>query len=220
MIIAEIGINHNGNLDLAKQLIDKAKWAGADVAKFQTFWNIARLKEYEFKKEEWIEIKEYCDNKEITFASTPHTFNAIHFLEDLVPFYKIAHTYISLPNFLIEIANKGKPILVSTGNIFNEDGMATDEEILNTLKYLEDCEVTLMHCVSKYPCNDPHYERIDELKELGYPVGLSDHSREIKLPKGLPVYEKHLMLKDMDCIDRKVSITPKVFKYIVKRLNE
>jgi sialic acid synthase SpsE len=219
IIIAECGLNHNGDLNLAKKLVDAAVYAGADAVKFQTFWGIYHLKQYEFSKEQWIDLKKYCDKKEITFLSTPHTFEAIHFINKLVPIHKIASTYLGLPNFLIEVADKKKPILLSTGSMVRADGMATLEEICMALTYLENNKkITLMHCVSKYPCEDICRWREESLVELGYDVGLSDHTKNIHYDRTYPYLEKHIMLDKMDCPDKCVSITPNEFKEMVKCL--
>jgi sialic acid synthase SpsE len=214
-IIAEAGINHNGNIKLAKQLALEAKKAGADYIKYQTFWDIYHLKKYEFTKKQWIELKKYCDKINITFLSTPHTFEAIHFINKLVPIHKIASTYLGLLNFLIEVANKNKPILLSTGNLIHNDGMATIEEIENALTYLKNNKITLMHCVSKYPCYNAKRERELELSKLGYDIGLSDHTKNIIYDRTYSYLEKHIMLEGIDCLDECVSITPKEFKEMV-----
>jgi len=214
-IIAEAGVNHNGDIEIARRMITEAKEAGADAIKFQTFWNISKLKKYELTKVEFHHLYKFCKDKDITFLSTPHTFEAIHFLDALVPIYKIASTYMGNANFLFEVAEKGKPIMLSTGSLLHESGMATDEEITRALGWLKKAPtVTLLHCVSKYPCKSPHYERIKELKSLCSNVGLSDHSKNIEVPI-VPFIERHLKLDDADCLDNSVSLTPKEFKKFV-----
>ena len=220
MIIAEAGINHDGNLDTAMELARMAKDSGADAVKYQTFWHIRRFKDYEFTKKEWIKLKEYCDNIDITFLSTPHTFEAIHFLDDLVPIHKIASVYMYNPNFLVEVNSKNKPIILSTGNMISDDGMSRIKEVENALKYLDIERVTLMICQSKYPSDNIDIHREDYFRKLGCSsIGLSDHSKIIKIPK-YQVIEKHFMLKDMDCIDKNVSLTPDQFKEMVKWLKQ
>jgi sialic acid synthase SpsE len=219
VIIAEAGVNHNGNLETAKKLVKVASEAGADAVKFQTFWNIELLKKYELSKKEFLVLKEYCDSKGILFLSTPHTFEAIHFLDELIPVYKIASTYLPNINFLREVANKNKPILLSTGSLVHDNGMATDEEIGNALKFIPDAKVTLLHCVSKYPCVNPMYERVSELSKFNCSVGISDHSMNIKLPRGLEIYEKHIMLENQRCVDENVSLRPKQFKEMIEWLH-
>ena len=213
-IIAEAGIAHNGNLNIAKRYVDLAKQLEADAVKFQTFWHIGWLKQYELTKDETIELKEYCDEKKIAFLSKPWIFEAVEFLAPLVSMYKIPSPYNCNPNFLKHVASMKKPILLSTGNQVHDNGMATDEEIRNALAVIPDAEVTLLHCVSKYPCKDEHFERIEELKKFGKPVGLSDHSKEIKLPK-VSVIEKHIMLDDVFSIDECVSLNPIQFKQMI-----
>ena len=217
--IAEIGINHNGKLRLAIKLADEAYAAGADVAKYQTFWDMGRLEQYELNISEWIKLKKHCDKIGIIFMSTCHTFNSIDFIDTFVPMHKIASPYITNKDFIDKILDTGKPILMSTGNTKNDDGMATFEEIEETLSWINRKDnLILMHCVSKYPCEDPCYWRINELKEFGYPVGLSDHSKNIIIPKDIEVIEKHFMLEDQECIDKNVSLTPTEFKTMVDLL--
>jgi N,N'-diacetyllegionaminate synthase len=218
MIIAEAGINHNGKLELAKKLVDAAVYADADAIKFQTFWDIYRLKNFEFSTKQWIELKRYCDKRDILFLSTPHSFKAIHFINKLVPIHKIASSYLGLPNFLMEVADKRKPILLSTGSMIREDGMATIEEVKCALRYLDYRNVTLMHCISKYPCYNIHREREEELSKLGCKVGLSDHTTNIIYNKKYPYLEKHLMLENGLCPDENVSINPNQFKEMVECL--
>jgi len=221
-IIAEAGINHNGKLELVKQLIELAKDAGADAIKFQTFWNIGRLKEYELSYMDWSRIVFSCDVEKILCLSTPHCYTAIDFVDEFVPIHKIASPYILDPVFVKMIASKNKPTLFSTGSLIHEDGMATVKEIEKFIlwfgnKYVEN--LIMMHCVSKYPCDDGHYERLSVLEKIAnkydIPVGLSDHTTNVELPRGLPVYEKHIMLESQDCIDKQVSLTPHKFKEMV-----
>lgn len=215
-IIAEAGINHNGNIKLAKILIDAAKGAGADAVKFQTFWNLGKLKYLELTKEEFIELKRYSDSKDIIFLSTPHTIEAIDFLDKLVPVYKVASPFLTDYKFLKHVASKHKPIFLSTGSLIHDDGMATIEEIKQALNVLSFSDVVLMHCVSRYPCFNNHNERIMELEKLNKIVGLSDHTKELNLPY-VPVIEKHLMLREYPyCIDYNVSIYPDEFKKMVQ----
>lgn len=215
-IIAEAGINHNGDIKIAKKLADAAKACDADSVKYQTFENIKFLKKYELTDEEFIDLKDYCDDIGIVFLSTPHTFRSIHFLNELVPMYKVAHPFMFVGKFLIEVDSYGKPIILSTGNQMSSNGMASLDEIGNALKFIKKSKVILMHCISKYPCGNPHYERINELKNsFKLEVGLSDHSKNIKIPK-MKYIERHLMLPNIKSIDSNVSLNPKQFKQMVK----
>ena len=212
-IIAEAGISHNGKLKIAKKLVDVASDAGANAVKFQTFWDINRLKKYELPKGDWYTLEQYCIYKDIQFLSTPHTFKAIHFLEDMVTMYKVASTYLSNINFLKEIARKNKPILLSVGSLIHDNGMASKEEIRNALGFIPNAEVILMHCVSKYPCNDPRFDMMYRLKEFNKTIGISDHSKQIKIPRASYI-EKHIKLDD-NCLDSDVSLNPEEFKQFV-----
>lgn len=210
-IIAEAGISHMGDIDFAKELVNVATTAKVDAVKFQTFWNLDRLSDYELTQDEFIELKRYCDSKDIMFLSTPHTLDAIDFIDALVPIHKVASPFLTDYRFLKKIASKQKPILVSTGSLKHGNGMATFQEIEKALNVLSDCEVYLLHCISKYPCYNNHIERIEYLKKFDYIVGLSDHTKEINvLP--LPIIEKHIMLRDYpDCPDYNVSLYPDEF---------
>lgn len=216
-IIAEAGIAHNGDLEVAKKYVDLAVELKADAVKFQTFWHISWLEKYELKKHEFIALKGYCDIKDIEFMSTPWIFEAIEFLDecDLVKRYKIPSPYNCNKNFLKCVAAKEKPIFLSTGNQVHDNGMATDEEIKNALAVIPDADVTLLHCVSKYPCHDEHFERIEQLKKFGKPIGISDHSREIFLPE-VTAIEKHIVIDGIPSIDECVSLNPKQFKKMIE----
>ena len=214
-IIAEAGLNHVGDIKLARLLIDKAKWAGADAVKFQAINHIHRLEEYNISYRDFFKLKVCCDDRGIEFMCTPHTFEAIHILNKTVKRHKIASSYMGNANFLMEVADRGKPVMLSTGSLLHDNGMATDEEITKALGWMKKApKVTLLHCISKYPCVNPHYERIEELKTLCDNVGLSDHSKNIEVPV-VPIIEKHLMLDDVDCVDKNVSLNPDEFKQMV-----
>ena len=150
--------------------------------------------------------------------STPHTFKAIHMLDSMVHRFKVASSYISNINFLKEVASKNKPILLSTGSLITYNNIMLLEDVYNAVQYIKDSDITLMHCVSQYPCRGGYYSRIEKLKDIGYPVGLSDHTKNIEIPKGLPIVEKHIMLDGVDCIDKDVSLTPNEFKEMVNWL--
>lgn len=219
IVIAEAGIAHKGNINIAKAMVDVAVRAGADAVKFQTFWHINRLKKYELTKDEFRSLHKYCESKKIMFMSTPHTFEAIHFLDDLVSIYKIASTYLSNANFLRDVADKNKPIFLSTGSLVHENGMATDEEIRKALSFIPDADVTLLHCISKYPCADINVERATDMNKFGLPVGLSDHTTNTNAPF-FPVIEKHFMLSGVKCPDDSVSLTPNELTQLIKNVKE
>lgn len=207
-IIAEIGANHNGDMDLAKKLIDSAKLCGCDAVKFQSWTpnslickdeynrnqeyndspkkHFGSLKEmvekYYLRPEQHIDLKKYCDGIGITFISTPFSIKEADFLEKLkVPFYKVASMDINNLLLLEHVAKKNKPIVLSTG-------MATLAEIENAVKTIEskgNYQIILLHCIAIYPpiYEDINLNNIPMLRQtFGYPVGFSDHSIGISIP--------------------------------------
>lgn len=207
-VIAEIGSNHNGDMDLAKRLVDEAKACGCDAAKFQSWTpeslicreeydrnqksddtsdeNSGSLKEmvekYYLRRDQHIALKAHCDQADITFLSTPFSTEEVDLLEEVcVPFYKIASMDIDNLQFLEYIAKKNKPIVLSTG-------MATLSEIDIAVKTIEaqgNSQIILLHCIAIYP---PAYEDINLnnitmlRKTFGYPIGFSDHSLGTAIP--------------------------------------
>jgi len=207
-VIAEIGANHNGDMDLARKLIDSAKSCGCDAVKFQSwspdslvaqeeydrnqqyddspkkhFGSLREMVEkYYLRPDQHVELKQYCDNAGITFFSTPFSIEEADFLEELkVPFYKIASMDINNLLLLKCIARKNNPIIMSTG-------MATLAEIENGVKTIEsegNHQIILLHCIAIYP---PAYEDINLnnipmlRRTFNYPVGFSDHTVGISIP--------------------------------------
>jgi len=248
-IIAEAGINHNGNFKLAKKLVDEAKKAGADAVKFQTFKTenlisektrladyqkenlkekinqFEMLKKYELKKDDFSKLKEYSDSKGIIFLSTPHSNESIDFLDSLVPAYKIGSGDLNNHPFLKIIAGKNKPIILSTG-------MATLKEIkeaVNVIRRGGNNHIIVLHCTTSYPCplEDVNLLVIKELKEkLKLPIGYSDHTSGIITPiiarsLGAVVIEKHFTLnKNFPGPDHKASLEPKQLKKMVEEIRK
>ncbi len=198
-IIAEIGVNHEGCLKKAKELIAQAKEGGADAAKFQTYkaetlvipdspsyWDRNKektesqyklFKKYDsFNELEYIELADYCNTLEIDFLSTGFDEASIDFLDPLMMFYKVSSSDITNVPLLRKIASKGKPILLSTG-------ASTIKEIDNALKTIWNSgknQVGLLHCVLNYPTSDKdaNLKMIKHLKRV-YPnqiIGYSDHT--------------------------------------------
>lgn len=247
-VIAEIGANHNGNMNLAKKMIDSAKQCGCDAVKFQSWTpdslvakeeydrnlqyndspkkHFGSLKEmvekYYLRREQHHELKSYCDEVGIEFCSSPFSENESDLLEELgVNFYKIASMDINNPRLLKHVANKGKPILLSTG-------MATLAEIENAVTLIEqekNFQIILLHCVAIYPpaYEDINLNNISMLRQtFGYPVGFSDHTIGVSIPLasvalGISVLEKHFTLdKDLEGWDHEVSADPEEMKVIVE----
>jgi len=206
-VIAEIGVNHEGNMDLAKRLIDEAKEGGADAVKFQvyraetlaskdspSYWDTSMeptTSQYElFKKHdafwenEMKEIKEYCDDKDIEFMCTPFDVQSADFLNELIDVYKISSSDITNKPFIEYICGFQKPIILSTG-------ASELHEIQEAVSWIEKSgnPLALLHCVLNYPTLDENANlgMIMELKAK-FPdkiIGYSDHT----LPKDMKVCE-------------------------------
>ncbi|MCO5249195.1 MAG: N-acetylneuraminate synthase family protein [Chitinophagales bacterium] len=247
-IIAEIGANHNGDMNLAKIMIDSAKECGADCVKFQS-WSptslIAKeeydrnqsyddspkkhfgsLKEmvekYYLREEQHYELKDYCSSIGIDFCSTPFSEKEVDILEKCnVPFYKIASMDINNRQLLEYVAEKHKPIVLSTG-------MATLAEIDNAVNLLtqKGCkEISLLHCISIYP---PAYEDINLnnitmlQKAFELPIGFSDHSIGVSIPLssialGACIIEKHFTTdKNLPGWDHEISANPEELTIICR----
>ncbi len=246
-IIAEAGVNHNGNRDLACRLIDSAKDAQADAIKFQAFTarklvtfnaekahyqkintresNISQyemLKKLELSRDDFIFLKKYADQKGIIFLATPFDTDSVDFLEPLVDRYKISSgDCVNFP-FLTYVAKKGKPIIVSTGMTTLDDV----QKAIRTLKeYCED--ITLLHCTTNYPCpyEEVNLRAIKTLqKHFNLPVGYSDHTAGIEVSiaataLGATVIEKHCTLdKNLEGPDHKASLEPHELKMMVEAI--
>ncbi len=243
IIIAEAGVNHNGDMTLAKRLIDEAKVAGADYVKFQTAVNptskYAPKAEYQKREtgadetqlqmalklrltlDQHYELYEYCNKVGISYLSTAFDIDSVHFLDSLnLPFWKIPSGEITNLPYLLEIAKTHKPIVMSTG-------MAEMEEIKTTIRILRDNgseDITLLQCHTDYPTmmENVNLRAMNTLAEtFNLPVGLSDHSIGIEVPiaavaMGATVIEKHFTLdRNMYGPDHKASIEPKDLKTMI-----
>lgn len=244
-IIAEAGVNHNGDIKLAKKLVDAAKNAGADAVKFQTFKTenlvskaaqkadyqkqtttseesqFAMLKMLELSFDNFRELKNYCKEKGIVFLSTPFDFDSIDFLESLeIPLYKIPSGEITNLPYLIKIAKTGKPVIISTG-------MSDLVEVELAVEILRDHgagTMTLLHCNTQYPTpyQDANLQAMLTLEErFGFAVGYSDHTLGIEVALaaaalGAKVIEKHFTLdKSLKGPDHKASLDPEELKVMV-----
>lgn len=246
-IIAEAGINHNGKLRNAKKLVDAAVFAGADAVKFQTAkaedvvigtvriadyakknigkntTQLAMIKKLELSYDDFIILKQYCDKKGIIFLSTPHSFDAIDFLDDLVSAFKFGSGDITNIPALRHAAKKGKPIILGTG-------MSTLQEIKNALtaiKSEKNNNIIALHCTTNYPCPVKEVNlraMITMQKELDCLVGYSDHTLGITIPimavtLGAVVIEKHFTLdRSLPGPDHKASLTPNELKIMIREI--
>ncbi len=247
-IIAEAGVNHNGNLEMAKDLIKKAAACGADCIKFQTFKaervvtinapkakyqmsttdktesQLDMLKKIELRPEDHAELKEITEGLDMVFLSTPYNFEDIDILENIgVSAYKVASGQIVELPFLRKIAAKGKPVLLSTG-------MATLDEIdeaLATILETGNEKVILLQCTTNYPSKieDANLRVIPAFQsEFNALTGYSDHTvgEEAAISAvalGARVIEKHFTLdKKLQGPDHSSSMMPDEFNTFVRKL--
>lgn len=244
-VIAEIGVNHNGSIKLAKEMISSAKKAGANAVKFQTFTAEAlvsqgtpkvnyqkqttdeaeshfdMIKKLELSHEDHYPIIEFCRAQEIEFISTPYDLDSARFLDSIgVKTFKTASAdIVDLPLHQF-LAGTGKTVIISTGMAsMNEIG-----EALDFYKAAGNSNVILLHCVSNYPCEfaSLNLKVMQSLEtEFGFPVGYSDHARGAypavaAVAMGAKVVEKHFTLdKNLKGPDHKASSTPEEFKELV-----
>jgi N-acetylneuraminate synthase len=232
-IIAEIGINHNGSVDIAKELIDVAKAAGCNAVKFQkrtpekcvppaqrdiireTPWGLITYLEYryriEFGKEQYKEIDDYCKERGILWFASCWDIDSVDFFDEFdPPCYKVPSASITDLDLLKHIRNKGKPILMSTG-------MSTMEEIERAVSIVGKDNLILFHCTSAYPCKpeELNLKMIGTLrKKFGCPVGYSGHETGLQttvaaVALGACAVERHITLdRAMWGSDQSASVEP------------
>lgn len=249
-VIAEAGVNHNGDIRIAKQLIDAAAKAGADAVKFQTFKaeklvcknakkakyqlettdrtesQFEMLKKLELTQQMHKELMEYCDNRNIVFLSSPFDIESIKFLSGLgMQIFMIpSGEIINLP-YLREVARQQKRVILSTG-------MSSMEEVKTAVDILKNNgtgNITLLHCNTQYPTpmQDVNLLAMVKMHErFNLPVGYSDHTQGIEIPiaataLGATVIEKHFTLdKNMEGPDHKASIEPHELKQMVEGIRK
>ena len=246
-IIAEAGVNHNGDINIAKKLVDKAKEAGVDAIKFQTFRaenlvtkeapkaeyqkettgdgsQFEMLKKLELSLEDHIILKKYCEEKGIMFISTPFDYESVDLLEKTdVSLYKVSSGDLTNLPLLSYIANKNKPIILSTGMA----NLGEVEEAVETISKAGNDRIILLHCTSNYPTayEDVNLRAMLTMKEaFKLPVGYSDHTIGIEIPiaavaLGAKVIEKHFTLdRNMKGPDHRASIEPDELKIMVRSI--
>ncbi len=234
-IIAEAGVNHNGSLKLAKQLVAAAQAAGADAVKFQTFvadqvmvdsapkakyqlkltnkgeTQLEMAKGFELTFDDFVQLRDYAKEKGIMFISTPFDLPSARFLINLkLPAIKIASGEITNYPLLDLLASARRPLILSTG-------MSTMSEIKKALTHLKSCPVILLHCTSNYPTL---YKNVNlkVIKSLAHSfdnmIGFSDHTPGIEaaiaaVAMGARVIEKHFTLdKNLPGPDHQASLDP------------
>jgi len=246
-IIAEIGNNHNGSLDLAKKLIDEAVRSGANCAKFQmrsmnelyqnsgnptnasedlgAQYTLDLLSRFQLSNEEMFEAFDYCKKQGIMPLCTPWDHESLKLLNDYgMQGFKLASADLTNHELLEAMARTGKPIIASTG-------MSSEAEIMSAVQLLKRLSASfiLLHCNSTYPApfKDVNLSYLERLKKIGgCPIGYSGHERGIAVAiaavsKGARVIEKHLTLdRNMEGNDHRVSLLPDEFKAMVEGIRE
>ena len=232
-VIAEIGLNHGGDLALAKKMVDAAASAGVDAVKFQTYLTEKRtfpgspifdiLKKCELPFEAFKELKEYSNAKNVEFFSTPFDDESVDYLNSIgCDLYKVASFDVVNIPFLTKVAKTGKPVILSVG-MSNLDEIRT---AYNTLKEQTN-NIALLHCISAYPTKeeDANLAAVHTLQnEFDCVVGQSDHTADILVPlysvaAGAQIIEKHFKLDGQDdCIDNPVSISTTQTKKMVEEI--
>jgi len=232
-VIAEIGVNHGGDIGLAKELIDSAAKTGADAVKFQTYTTEKRthkgspifdiLKKCELPYDAFSDLKDYTEKCGLEFFSTPFEEEAVDYLESIgCDMYKIASFDVVNMGLLLKIARTKKSVIMSVG-------MSNLEEIRKAYEILsrETSRISLLHCISAYPtrAKDANLAAIYKLKmEFDCLIGQSDHTDDITIPlyavaAGAQVIEKHYRIDEaMDCVDAPVSITEREMKEMVDEI--
>lgn len=236
--IAEAGVNHNGEIEIARKLIDVAADAGADAVKFQTFTtdrlvtDRAKTVAYqneavdgptdqqeilegvELSRDTHLELSEYAHTAGVTFLSTPFDRASASFLADIgVPAIKLGSGELTNEPLLRHAAGLARPLIISTG-------MATVDEVANAVAWLEDedpVSFALLQCTSEYPTNpkDVNLRVMTVLRErFDVPTGLSDHTVSTVVPgmavaAGARIVEKHFTLdRGMEGPDHAASLEP------------
>ena len=243
-IIAEIGINHNGSVNLAKRMIDEAVFAGCDAVKFQKrtvtkVYTPEELDVYrpnyygetnrdlklglELSFEDYCEIDRYCKERNIMWFASCWDTDSVDFIEQFdVPSHKVASAMLTDDEFLLKLKSLGKPVLLSTG-------MSTMEEIRHAVKLLGEENLILYHCTSTYPTehNEINLKVIEELRrEFNCPVGYSGHEKGV-LPSVLSVQlgansvERHITIdRTLWGSDQAASLEPEGLRRMVRDIRE
>lgn len=245
IIIAEAGVNHNGDINLAKKLIDAAFDSGADYVKFQSFKTeklvskfagkadyqkettdanesqFDMIKKLELSDQDHMDLINYCKKVDIGFMSSPFDKDGIGYLDSLgVDFFKIPSGELTNLPYLRELTKFNRKIILSTG-------MASLQEVKDALEVLKEKDVTVLHCNTEYPTpmSDVNLNAMLTIKnECNVEVGYSDHTLGIEVPiaavaMGARFIEKHFTLdKTMEGPDHRASLEPSELKAMVSAI--
>lgn len=243
-IIAEVGSNHNGSLEQAKKLIDVAAEAGVDAVKFQIFkaeelyskytpefsylkgQNVYELIKNIETPREWIkELAKYCKEKNIDFLASAFDFEAVDLLDKHIPAFKIASFEITDLELIKYAAEKGKPMIISTGMA----NLGEVEDAITAIKSVGNEDIILLHCNSLYPTpvEIVNLKAIETMRTaFKVPVGFSDHTLGIHIPivavaMGACVIEKHFTLdKTLPGPDHSFAVEPDELEEMVGCIRE
>jgi len=241
-IIAEIGLNHNGDMDIAKKLIDVAASAGCDAVKFQkrtpdlcvpedqkqiqreTPWGRMSYIDYrhriEFGKKEYLEINDYCQEKNIEWFVSTWDDNSVDIMEDIgVCAYKVPSACLTDISMLKKLNDTKKPIIISTG-------MSTLDQIKTAVEFFDESLLSILHCTSAYPCSNDeiNLKMINTLNSLypNYVIGYSGHETGLQISlaavaMGAKIIERHITLdRTMWGSDQSASIEPRGLDKLVR----
>lgn len=245
-VIAEIGINHNGSLDVAKKLIDAAKSAGCDAVKFQkrtpeicvpkdqwyverdTPWGRMTYIDYrhkvEFSRDDYSVVDKYCNEKNIVWFASCWDVEAVDFIEQFdVHIYKTASAALTDIDLLLKHKKLNKPVIVSTG-------MSTMEEIEEAEKIFGEENILIAHSTSSYPCpnNELNLKMITTLRDKypSIPIGYSGHETGLvptwaAVALGACFVERHITLdRAMWGSDQAASVEPNGFNRLVRNIRD
>ena len=238
-IIAEIGNNHEGDLNLAKKMISLASQAGANAVKFQTIVptklvsvkqkdRIKQLERFQFSYDDFMVLSDYAKSENIMFLSTPFDIESCNFLNDIVPAFKIASGDNTFFPLIESIAKTGKPIIMSTG-------LMTLDEVNRSFSFIKDIwekhdikqHLALLHCVSSYPTDaeNVNLSSMKELEKITKFIGYSDHASGIDacvlaIAFGAKIIEKHFTIDNNYSTfrDHQLSANPHDFKTMVDKI--
>ena len=238
-VIAEIGVNHNGDLNRALEMIDAAAEARVDAVKFQTIipeklvsiqqkTRIKQLKKFQLSYDEFTKLSKVAKNEGTIFLSTPFDIDSALFLNELVPAYKIASGDNDFYPLIEVIAEIGKPIIMSTG-LMNLDEIEKSVLFIKNIwqKNHNKEELALLHCVSSYPTppENANLLAINELEQITDIVGYSDHTSGIEaavlsIAFGARIIEKHFTIDNnySDFHDHQLSSNPTEFNKMVVQI--